>query len=76
MVKSLFAAASAGSGRTYRLTQEVRAHLDTAGEFTVAATFTRAAAAEKVARKVFWVQETALAKSYRRDYLSRKGIKK
>jgi ATP-dependent exoDNAse (exonuclease V) beta subunit len=45
MVKSLFVTASAGSGKTYRLTQEVRAHLDAAGEFTVAATFTRAAAA-------------------------------
>ncbi len=45
-MKSLFVTASAGSGKTYRLTQEVRAHLDRAGEFTVAATFTKAAAAE------------------------------
>jgi ATP-dependent exoDNAse (exonuclease V) beta subunit len=46
MVKSLFATASAGSGKTYRLTEQVRRHLDGEGEFVVAATFTRAAAAE------------------------------
>ncbi|MHB8773255.1 MAG: UvrD-helicase domain-containing protein [Syntrophales bacterium] len=46
MVKSLFVTASAGSGKTYRLTQQVRRHLDKEGEFVVAATFTRAAAAE------------------------------
>ncbi len=48
MVKSLFVTASAGSGKTFRLTQEVRRHLDREGEgaFVVAATFTRAAAAE------------------------------
>jgi ATP-dependent exoDNAse (exonuclease V) beta subunit len=45
-MKSLFVTASAGSGKTYRLTQEVRHHLDEAGAFTVAITFTRAAAAE------------------------------
>ena len=32
MVKSLFVTASAGSGKTYRLTQQVRRHLDGAGE--------------------------------------------
>lgn len=46
MVKSLFVTASAGSGKTFRLTREVRSHLDREGEFVVAATFTRAAAAE------------------------------
>jgi len=46
MVKSLFVTASAGSGKTYRLTRQVRRHLDAAGEFVVAATFTKAAAAE------------------------------
>jgi len=48
MVKSLFVTASAGSGKTFRLTREVRGHLDREGEgaFVVAATFTRAAAAE------------------------------
>jgi ATP-dependent exoDNAse (exonuclease V) beta subunit len=48
MVKSLFVTASAGSGKTFRLTREVRRHLDREGEgaFVVAATFTRAAAAE------------------------------
>ena len=46
MVKSLFVTASAGSGKTFRLTQEVRSHLDREGEFVVAATFTHAAAAE------------------------------
>jgi ATP-dependent exoDNAse (exonuclease V) beta subunit len=46
MVKSLFVTASAGSGKTYRLTREVRSHLEREGEFFVAATFTNAAAAE------------------------------
>ena len=48
MVKSLFVTASAGSGKTFRLTEQVRRHLDREGEgaFVVAATFTRAAAAE------------------------------
>ncbi|MCX5838839.1 MAG: UvrD-helicase domain-containing protein [Deltaproteobacteria bacterium] len=46
MVKSLFVTASAGSGKTYRLTEQVRRHLEREGEFVVAATFTRAAAAE------------------------------
>jgi len=46
MVKSLFVTASAGSGKTYRLTQQVRRHLNAAGEFVAAATFTNAAAAE------------------------------
>ena len=46
MVKSLFVTASAGSGKTFRLTQQVRRHLDREGEFVVAATFTHAAAAE------------------------------
>lgn len=46
MVRSLFVTASAGSGKTYRLTQQVRSHLDREGEFVVAATFTHAAAAE------------------------------
>ncbi len=46
MVKSLFVTASAGSGKTFRLTRQVRDHLDRPGEFVVAATFTKAAAAE------------------------------
>ena len=46
MVKSLFVTASAGSGKTFRLTQEVRRHIGQDTEFIVAATFTRAAAAE------------------------------
>jgi ATP-dependent exoDNAse (exonuclease V) beta subunit len=46
MVRSLFVTASAGAGKTFRLTQQVRRHLNAAGEFVVAATFTKAAAAE------------------------------
>ncbi len=46
MVKSLFVTASAGSGKTFRLTQEVRRHIENDMAFVVAATFTRAAAAE------------------------------
>jgi ATP-dependent exoDNAse (exonuclease V) beta subunit len=46
MVKSLFVTASAGSGKTFRLTQVVRRHIGQDTEFVVAATFTRAAAAE------------------------------
>ena len=46
MVKSLFVTASAGSGKTFRLTREVRRHIGQDTEFVVAATFTRAAAAE------------------------------
>ena len=46
MVKSLFVTASAGSGKTFRLTQEVRRHIGKDTEFIVAATFTHAAAAE------------------------------
>ena len=45
MVKSLFVTASAGSGKTFRLTQEVRRHIERDKEFIVAATFTKAAAA-------------------------------
>jgi superfamily I DNA/RNA helicase len=45
MVKSLFVTASAGSGTTYRLTEEVR-HIENDKSFVVAATFTRTAAAE------------------------------
>jgi len=43
---SLFVTASAGSGKTFRLTREVRRHLERDGDLVVAATFTRAAAAE------------------------------
>ena len=46
MVKSLFVTASAGSGKTFCLTQEVRRHIECDTGFVVAATFTRAAAAE------------------------------
>ncbi len=46
MVKSLFVTASAGSGKTFRLTKEVRHHIKDDAVFVVAATFTRAAAAE------------------------------
>lgn len=46
MVKSLFVTASAGSGKTFRLTREVRSHIERGTELVVAATFTRAAAAE------------------------------
>ncbi len=46
MVKSLFVTASAGSGKTFRLIREVRSHIESDTAFVVAATFTRAAAAE------------------------------
>ncbi|MFH0799978.1 MAG: UvrD-helicase domain-containing protein [Pseudomonadota bacterium] len=46
MVKSLFVTASAGSGKTFCLTREVRRHIGCDTVFVVAATFTRAAAAE------------------------------
>lgn len=46
MVKSLFVTASAGSGKTFCLTKEVRRHIECDTAFVVAATFTRAAAAE------------------------------
>ena len=46
MVKSLFVTASAGSGKTFRLTGEVRRQIENGTDFIVAATFTRAAAAE------------------------------
>jgi ATP-dependent exoDNAse (exonuclease V) beta subunit len=46
MTRSLFVTASAGAGKTFRLTQEVRRHIECDGVFVVAATFTRAAAAE------------------------------
>ena len=46
MVKSLFVTASAGSGKTFRLTKEVRRHIERDTALVVAATFTRAAAAE------------------------------
>ena len=46
MVKSLFVTASAGSGKTFCLTKEVRRHIECDTTFVVAATFTRAAAAE------------------------------
>lgn len=46
MVKSLFVSASAGSGKTYRLTRQVLDLLSRQGELVVAATFTRAAAAQ------------------------------
>jgi ATP-dependent exoDNAse (exonuclease V) beta subunit len=45
-VKSLFVTASAGSGKTFRLTKEVRRHIERDTALVVAATFTRAAAAE------------------------------
>lgn len=57
MVKSLFVTASAGSGKTFRLTRQVRRHLDREGEFVVAATFTRAAAAEMEKRILDAVDE-------------------
>jgi ATP-dependent exoDNAse (exonuclease V) beta subunit len=46
MVKSLFVTASAGSGKTFRLTEEVDRHIEQDTGLVVAATFTRAAAAE------------------------------
>ncbi len=46
MAKSYLVNASAGSGKTYRLTQAVRAHINSSSELVVAITFTRAAAAE------------------------------
>jgi ATP-dependent exoDNAse (exonuclease V) beta subunit len=46
MVKSRFVTASAGSGKTFCLTKEVRRHIECDTGFVVAATFTRAAAAE------------------------------
>lgn len=57
MVKSLFVTASAGSGKTFRLTREVRRHLDREGEFVVAVTFTCAAAAEMEKRILDVVRE-------------------
>ena len=59
MVKSLFVTASAGSGKTYRLTREVRSHLEREGEFVVAATFTNAAAAEMEKRILETIEEGA-----------------
>lgn len=46
MVKSLLCTASAGAGKTYRLTQEVLRRLQEPNRFVVAVTFSRAAAAE------------------------------
>lgn len=46
MVKSLLVTASAGSGKTFRLTRAVREHIATAPSLIVAVTFTNAAAAE------------------------------
>ncbi len=46
MVKSRFVTASAGSGKTFCLTKEVRRHIECDTAFIVATTFTRAAAAE------------------------------
>ncbi|HOW50415.1 MAG TPA: UvrD-helicase domain-containing protein [bacterium] len=46
MVKSLLVTASAGSGKTFRLTHAVREHIAAAPSLIVAVTFTNAAAAE------------------------------
>jgi ATP-dependent exoDNAse (exonuclease V) beta subunit len=46
MVKSRFVTASAGSGKTFHLTKEVRRHIERETAFIIAATFTRTAAAE------------------------------
>ena len=57
MVKSLFVTASAGSGKTFRLTKEVRRHIEDDTVFVVAATFTRAAAAEMEKRILDEIEE-------------------
>lgn len=57
MVKSLFVTASAGSGKTFRLTKEVRRHLEDDTVFVVAVTFTRAAAAEMEKRILEEIEE-------------------
>jgi len=46
MVKSTLCTASAGAGKTYRLTQEIFQRIQLPNRFVVAVTFTRAAAAE------------------------------
>ncbi|HPL63472.1 MAG TPA: UvrD-helicase domain-containing protein [Syntrophales bacterium] len=57
MVKSLFVTASAGSGKTFRLTEEVRRHIRKDGQLVVAVTFTRAAAAEMEKRLLEMIAE-------------------
>jgi ATP-dependent exoDNAse (exonuclease V) beta subunit len=57
MVKSLFVTASAGSGKTFRLTKEVRRQIEDDTVFVVAATFTRAAAAEMEKRILDEIEE-------------------
>ena len=59
MVKSLFVTASAGSGKTFRLTREVRSHIERDAAFVVAATFTRAAAAEMEKRILEEIEKEA-----------------
>lgn len=59
MVKSLFVTASAGSGKTFRLTREVRSHIERDAAFVVAATFTRAAAAEMAKRILEEIEKEA-----------------
>ncbi|MCX7788719.1 MAG: UvrD-helicase domain-containing protein, partial [Spirochaetes bacterium] len=46
MVKSILCTASAGAGKTYRLTQEIFQRIQFPNRFVVAVTFTKAAAAE------------------------------
>ena len=57
MVKSLFVTASAGSGKTFRLTKEVRRQIEDDTVFVVAATFTRAAASEMEKRILDEIEE-------------------
>jgi ATP-dependent exoDNAse (exonuclease V) beta subunit len=57
MVKSRFVTASAGSGKTFCLTKEVRRHIACDTVFIVAATFTRMAAAEMEKRIIEEVEK-------------------
>ncbi|MBM4312949.1 MAG: hypothetical protein FJ122_03410 [Deltaproteobacteria bacterium] len=57
MVKSRFVTASAGSGKTFHLTKEVRCHIECDAVFIVAATFTRMAAAEMEKRIIEEVEK-------------------
>ncbi len=61
MARSYLVNASAGSGKTYRLTAEVREHIRASPDLVVAITFTRAAAAEMQKRILDIVAGSAAA---------------
>jgi len=73
MVRSLFVTASAGSGKTFRLTQEVRRHIEQEGELIVAATFTRAAAAEMEKRIIEAIEKGPEEKAEKLRLIMRAG---